>query len=79
MFSQISPENLNLEDIEDTINPTNHPAASEVLETSLVKNSPPLKKGVRFIEGREERLIKVTDEEFESKKKGYKFKFYLES
>lgn len=77
LFSQISPENLNLEDIEDTINPTNHPAASEVLETSLVKNSPPLKKGVRFIEGQEERLFKVTDEEFESKKKGYKF--WLES
>jgi hypothetical protein len=77
LFSQIEPVNLDLEDIEYTFNPENTPAASEVLETSLVKNSPALKKAVRFIDGHEERIFPVTTEEFESKKKGYKF--WLES
>jgi len=77
LFRQISPEDLNLVDLEDTINPENTLVASEIPETSLVKNSPDVKKIVRFIDGHKERIFQVANEEFESKKKGYRF--WLES
>jgi hypothetical protein len=78
LFSQITPEDLKLEDIEDTINPENIPESSslkeKVLETSLVKNPPAftLKKSVKFIDEPDERIFSITPEELKGKKKGYK-------